>query len=97
MQHSNCDESNTMSAEASSPGDDGTRETNTFRMDSYHGVQKDGEAVHRRRTMETNEPTPIRAAILHGRVGRRRRTTEDGEGGERDGVGAVEDEEIIAT
>ena len=57
----NCDESSTMSAEASSLSDD-ARETNTSEMDSYHGVQKDGEAVHRRRTMETNEPTPIRAA-----------------------------------
>ena len=64
-------------------------------MDSCHGVQKDGEAVHRRRTMEMSEPTPIRAAILHGQVGRRRRTTEDGVGGERDGVGTVEDEEMI--
>ena len=31
----NCDESSTMSAEASSPSDD-TRETNTSKMDSYH-------------------------------------------------------------
>ena len=78
MQHSNCDELSTMSAEASSPGDDGTRETNTFRMDSYHGKQKVSEAVQRRKTMQVGELTPIRAAIFDGRVGRRQATADDG-------------------
>ena len=41
MQHSNCDELSTMSAEAASLGDDSTRETNTFKMDSCHGQIED--------------------------------------------------------
>ena len=43
-------------------------------MESYHGSIKVGEAVQRRETMELGEMTPIRAAILDGRVGGRRTT-----------------------
>ena len=42
--------------------------TNTDGSDSYHGKQKDGEAVHQRKTIETGEMTQIRATILDGRV-----------------------------
>ncbi len=63
---------------SSSSADDGVTEEINIGTDSSYGSQKRGEEVQRRRTMQTTELTPIRAAILGGRVGRRR--TNDGVG-----------------
>ena len=68
-----------MLAETSSSVDDVASETANEGMESYHGSIKVGEAVQRRETMELGEMTPIRAAILDGRVGGRRTTADDGE------------------
>ena len=63
---------------SSSSADDGVTEEINLRTDSSYGSQKVNEEVQRRKTMQTAEMTPIRAAILGGRVGRRR--TNDGVG-----------------
>ena len=60
----------TMSVSSSSV-DDGVTEEINIGTDSSYGKQKRGEEVQRRRTRQTGELTPIRAAILDGRVGRR--------------------------
>ena len=67
-----------MLAETTSSADDVASEANEVDTDSYHGKQKVGEAVQRLVTMEMGEMTPIRAAILDGRVGARRTTADDG-------------------
>ena len=73
-----------MSASSSSV-DDGVTEEINIGTDSSYGKQKRGKEVQRRRTRQTGEVTPIRAAILDGRVGRRqtvgRRWTNDGADG----------------
>ena len=67
-----------MSALSSSQDDNVAEAMNTG-TDSSYGSKRRGEAVHRRQTVALGEVTPIRAAILDGRV-ESRRTMADDEG-----------------
>ena len=82
--------------EASSTVDDDAVEMNGNEGDSYHGSMMLDDGRQRRRTENMGQSTPIRAAILDGRVGEMQTASADADDGAGVGSGASIEGEMEA-